>query len=240
MEHPQQRKLSEEALRDSEQRYASIIAATNEGVFDWDLLGSATHASDQWLDLYGRTTPSVEAWRSTIQPEDLARLDHSFQDYLADKAPISQCDYRVRNAHGIEKWLRGRALAVRDPEGKPVRVYPAVADITERKRTEAEREKLEAQLAQAQKMESVGRLAGGWRMISTTCSKPSSATPRLRCRTCRRRAPCASAWRRSSNPPADLTRQLLAFARKQTIAPKVLDLNDTVAGMLKMLRRLIG
>lgn len=116
-------------------------------------------------------------------------------------------------------------------------------DMTEHKRAAAERAKLTDQLQQAQKMESVGRLAGGVahdfnNMLGVILGHAELALERL--------DPTGplhndlvniqSAAQRS----ADLTRQLLAFARKQTVAPKALNLNDTVAGILKMARRLIG
>lgn len=112
-----------------------------------------------------------------------------------------------------------------------------------RKQTEAEREKLQKQLTQAQKMESVGRLAGGvahdfnnmlgvilgyvellLRQISPDHTFHSDLTE----------------IRKAAERSADLTGQLLAFARKQIIAPKVLDLNESIASTLKMLKRLIG
>jgi PAS domain S-box-containing protein len=113
----------------------------------------------------------------------------------------------------------------------------------ERKRAEAEKVKLEEQHRQAQKMEAVGQLAGGvahdfnnmlniilgYSQIALMKIEPSSPlNANLQ--------EIMSAAQRSS----DLVRQLLAFARKQTIAPKVLDINDTVTGMLNMLRKLIG
>jgi two-component system, cell cycle sensor histidine kinase and response regulator CckA len=116
-------------------------------------------------------------------------------------------------------------------------------DLTERKRAEEEKARLEGQLQQAQKMESVGRLAGGVahdfnNMLGVILGHAEMAMLQID-----PADPLHSdlqeilkAGRRS----ADLTRQLLAFARKQTVAPKVLDLNETVAGMLRMLQRLIG
>jgi nitrogen-specific signal transduction histidine kinase/CheY-like chemotaxis protein len=116
-------------------------------------------------------------------------------------------------------------------------------DITERKRAEAEREKLQAQLTQAQKMESVGRLAGGVahdfnNMLQVILGNTALALEDLPPDGPLRES--LEETRKSAERSADLTRQLLAFARKQTIAPKLLDLNDTVQGALKMLRRLIG
>jgi PAS domain S-box-containing protein len=114
---------------------------------------------------------------------------------------------------------------------------------SDRRRTEEEKGKLQTQLTQAQKMESVGRLAGGVahdfnNMLGVILGHTEMAMDKL--------DPSQPLYtqlleiRKAAERSADLTRQLLAFARKQTIAPKVLDLNDTVEGMLKMLRRLIG
>jgi len=116
-------------------------------------------------------------------------------------------------------------------------------DITERKQVEEEKEKLHAQLAQAQKMESVGRLAGGVahdfnNMLGVILGHAEMALDQV--------DPAQPLFddlhevRKAAERSAELTRQLLTFARKQIIAPKVIDLNETVEGMLKMLRRLIG
>jgi PAS domain S-box-containing protein len=114
---------------------------------------------------------------------------------------------------------------------------------SDRKRAEEEKAKLQGQLTQAQKMESVGRLAGGVahdfnNMLAVILGHTELAMENL--------DPSQPLYRglqeirKAAEHSADLTRQLLAFARKQNIAPKVLDLNKTVEGMLKMLRRLIG
>ncbi|MDR3555363.1 MAG: PAS domain S-box protein [Syntrophobacteraceae bacterium] len=122
-------------------------------------------------------------------------------------------------------------------------VLVTIIDITDRKRGEEERQKLEEQLFQAQKMESVGRLAGGVahdfnNMLGVILGHAEMGMDRI-----------------DSTQPlyfdlqqihqaglrsADLVRQLLAFARKQTVRPKILDLNETISNMIRMLKRLIG
>jgi nitrogen-specific signal transduction histidine kinase/ActR/RegA family two-component response regulator len=116
-------------------------------------------------------------------------------------------------------------------------------DITERKQAEETRAGLEAQLQQAQKMESVGRLAGGVahdfnNMLAVVLGYTEVALAQVD-----RDHPIHADLeevRKAGKRAADLTRQLLAFARKQTVIPRILDLNETVEGMLKMLHRLIG
>ena len=150
--------------------------------------------------------------------------------------------YHVRK-DGTEFLSETVGTPVRDAQGRVVGLLGLVRDITEKKQSESENENLQAQLRQAQKMEAVGRLAGGVahdynnmlsvilgysEMLLETFDPQDDAHAAT--------AEIQKAARRST----DITRQLLAFARQQTIAPKVLDLNDTVQGMLKMMRRLIG
>lgn len=116
-------------------------------------------------------------------------------------------------------------------------------DISERKQLEAESEKLQAQLIQAQKMESVGRLAGGIAHDFNNMLGVILGFSGLLLEQVEAGQPMHSALHEiheAARRSAELTRQLLAFARKQTVAPKVLELNETVANTLNMLRRLIG
>ena len=122
-------------------------------------------------------------------------------------------------------------------------VLASAMDVTEQRRAAAEKEALETQLIQAQKMEAVGRLAGGVahdfnNMLAVILGNVEMALDSVASD-----QPLHAELReihKAAERSADLTRQLLAFARKQTVAPKVLDMNETVEGMLKMLRRLIG
>jgi len=119
----------------------------------------------------------------------------------------------------------------------------AFRDITERKRAEAENTKLQDQLAHAQKMESIGRLAGGVAHDFNNMLGVILGYVELALEDIDPAQPLHHVLgevQKAANRSAALTRQLLAFARKQTIAPKVLDVNETVTGLLKMLKRLVG
>jgi len=116
-------------------------------------------------------------------------------------------------------------------------------DLTERKRMEQERERLQEQLLQAQKVESVGRLAGGVAHDFNNMLGVILGNVELALEEAAPSTPLHDSLmeiQKAARRSADLTRQLLAFARKQTISPRILDLNEALAGMLKMLKRLIG
>jgi PAS domain S-box-containing protein len=148
-----------------------------------------------------------------------------------------------RRKDGQKRLLAWLCRVLKDSDGNVTGAISSARDITERMQVVEEKDALQLQLMQAQKMESVGRLAGG---VAHDCNNMLSAIlghAELAMMRCKPSEPIHAnlkviedAARRS----ADLTRQLLAFARKQTVAPVVLDVNETVSDMLKMLRRLIG
>jgi PAS domain S-box-containing protein len=161
---------------------------------------------------------------------------------LFETGEPQECELRLVKSDGALFWTHLTETAAQTEDGAPV-CRVVISDINERKLAEEKSEKLQAQLTQAQKMESVGRLAGGVahdfnNMLGVILGNVELVLDRI--------GPDDSLHadleeiRKAAQRSADLTRQLLAFARKQTIAPKVLDLNKTVEGMLKMLRRIIG
>jgi len=240
---------AEEALRASEERLRLANRATNDVVWDWDIVNDAQTWNDAGSIVFGWTEilshPQTAAWWvDRIHPDDRQRVDESVfsvvnnpsEDYWHD-------EYRFLRSDGSYADVMDRGYVLRNDEGKALRMIGAMLDITDRKRAEEEREKLHAELLQAQKMESVGRLAGGvahdfnnilQTIVGFTDLSLMEMTPDHPL--FENLETVKDAARRSTK----VIRQLLAFARKQIISPVVLDLNDAVSGMLKMLRRLIG
>ncbi len=178
---------------------------------------------------------------TTIHPDDREFIQMKIASVLGSgKEQTVEARVLLRGGPAF-LWLlmTGRPITI---EGRPFLVGTGI-DITERKQRAAEHEILLAQLAQAQKIESIGRLAGGVAHDFNNLLLGILNYVDL----CRDKLPPEHPIRpildeitTDAQRSADLTRQLLAFARKQTIAPKVLDLNDMLAGMLKMLGRLLG
>jgi PAS domain S-box-containing protein len=147
----------------------------------------------------------------------------------------------LNNPYG--RYLWGVASPLYDSSGRSTGAIEVIRDITELKRAEAENAQLQAQLLQAQKMEAVGTLAGGVAHDSNNMLGVILGHAQLAMTECAPNETIYSSLEtieQAAYRSADIIRQLLAFARKQTAQPRVLNLNDTVGGMLKMLRRLIG
>ena len=144
---------------------------------------------------------------------------------------------------GDVAWVLVNGFPAYQESGQLEQIVINFVDITERKRAEIEKDKLESQLRQAQKMEAVGRLAGGVahdfnNMLGVILGHSDMLLEQID--SDQPFHADLTEIRKAGERSADLTRQLLAFARKQTVAPKVIDLNKTVTDMTSMLKRLIG
>ena len=240
------RKNAEQQTDDLSQRLLLATSAAHLGVWDWNLRDNSMVWDDRMFELYGisreRSLNTIDVWINVLHPEDKEAAIAECQAALNGEREFDT-EFRVRHPDGTVKHLKASGLVILGADGQAERMIGINADITESKRAEEEKAKLENQLHQAQKIESIGQLAGGvahdfnnmlgvimgHAELAMMKSDPSS--PFLQ---------ELEEIREAAKRSADLTRQLLTFARKQAITPKILDLNDTVAGMLKMLQRLIG
>ena len=240
------RKYAEKALRESEKRYRSILNEMSEGYHEVNLAGNFTFFNETFLNLFGYSSDEMMGTNFSRYAADEAiakRIYRIYNEIYRTRVPIQSCEWDILRKGGERRTLEFYASLVKDSKGGPTGFRGIVRDITENKRAEEEREKLQAQLLQAQKMESVGRLAGGVahdfnNMLSVILEHAELALEKTR----KKQDPHSNLEKiqTTAQRSADLTKQLLAFARKQIIEPKVLDLNNTVENMLSMLRRLIG
>jgi PAS domain S-box-containing protein len=159
--------LGERALRQSEGHYALAMEGANEGHFDWDFEQGLSFLSPRMKLLHGRDADAPvttrEAWFATvdIHPDDVARVQAALRDHFEGRSDRYEAEYRVRHPDDQWHWLQSRGRCVRDASGKVLHFVGSAIDITARKNAEAEKERLEIQLRQSQKMEAMGTLAGG-------------------------------------------------------------------------------
>jgi PAS domain S-box-containing protein len=240
-----ERKRAEAALRENEGRYAMLANNILDVVYALDGEGKIVTVNGA-IERYGHSEASVKGrpFLEFVNPDDHATLIGSFLKALEERRRVTTgLQFRIVAKSGIDHWFELNARAHFDDHGVYLGEDGVLRDVTDRKRAEDERAKLEAQLHHARKMESVGRLAGGVAHDFNNMLSVILAHTELALETVDPALPLhedLSEIHGAARRSAELTRQLLAFARKQTVAPKVLDLNQTVTGMSKMLHRLIG
>ncbi|HNX51492.1 MAG TPA: diguanylate cyclase, partial [Thermoanaerobaculaceae bacterium] len=132
-----ERRAAEQALRDSEARYALAVAGANDGIWDWDLVANTVYYSPRWISMVGARAMAVgdspEEWFSRVHPADLARLRSRIDDHLAGRSPHVQDEHRIKHGDGNYRWVRSRGVAVRAEDGTPLRMAGSLADITDLK-----------------------------------------------------------------------------------------------------------
>src|SRR4029077_6789399 len=134
---------------------------------DWDVETDRLFLSPKMQALAGQRADSVittrAEWRSkiVINPDDIPHFDAAVAAHLAGRTARYECEYRVRQPDGAWCWVLARGRCLRDATGKPLRFVGSSIDITAQKQAQIDRERLEAQLRQSQKMEAMGTLAGG-------------------------------------------------------------------------------
>ena len=154
-------------LRASEERFELAVAGSNDGIWDWEIASDRLFISARAQALLGMTPGEElrprEEWISTIQrhPEDRAAFRDALAAHREGKTEHIDIEFRARCLGGEWHWFRQRGIALRDENGIAFRMAGSLEEISDRKRTEREREQLEAQLRQAQKLEAMGTLAGG-------------------------------------------------------------------------------
>jgi two-component system, cell cycle sensor histidine kinase and response regulator CckA len=231
------RKLAEEALRRSEEYFRSLIENASDPIVVLDDAGTVRYESPALEKMLGGR-PADRMGRSGLEllpEEDRPQLTQTAQRLLREPGRTELIETRARHRDGSWRNIEAVAKSRRDEEGK-VTIVVNVRDLTVRK-------DLEAQLNQAQKMEAIGRLAGGVAHDFNNLTTAILGYSELMLRKLGAEDPLrrhVAEVTRAAERAAALTRQLLAFSRKQLLQPRVLDLAEVLEHSRGLLERLIG
>ncbi len=233
-----QAKWDEKVLRESEKRFRQLAENVSEVFWMTDASRrEVLFVSPAYEKIWGRSCQSLleapDSYFDAIHPDDCAQVLETLQ---AESSVPYELEYRIVRPDSSVRWIRDRAFAVRDPAGVMIRIARVAEDVTEKR-------EWETKVRQSQKMQAIGRLAGGvahdfnnlLSVIfghSALLAVASPSPQRLR--------DSVAEINRAAERAAALIQQLLAFGRRQVIEPKVLDLSAVLTESQKLLRRLMG
>ncbi|MCP4644884.1 MAG: transporter substrate-binding domain-containing protein [bacterium] len=234
------RKQAEDALAQSEERLELVLQGADLGSWDWFIESDKVTFDDRWLDMVGLDREDVDGtfrgWASLVHPEDRPFTEAAVAALLEGRIPKYECEYRMKTGDGGWKWVLDRGnITARNERGEATRLSGSHLDLTDRKR-------LEQELLQVHKMDSIGKLAGGIAHDLNNLLAPvigyASMIVDERPDDARLREDVAQI-QDAAGRARDLTQQLLAFSRKELLQPRILSVTEAVSSFESMLRRLV-
>ena len=233
-----ERRRTEEELRERDDTIRALVETSRDWIWSVDLDGNHTYCNPATESILGYSPEELVGQSSLrlIHDEDRPRAIQQMEASVAQECGWENLQLRWRHKDGSWRNLESNAVPVLNSTGAPMGFRGVDRDVTERRQ-------LQEQLLQAQKMEAVGQLAGGVahdfnNLLQAILGYTDLALYRLSSDDPHRHE--LEQVRLAADRASTLTRQLLAFSRRQVIQPVPLDLNDVIAGLMKMLRRLIG
>lgn len=228
------------ALQKSEERFELAVNGVNDGIWDLNLLTGEAYLSPKWKQMLGFAEDELEdsmaVWERFIHPEDRDRVTTALDKHWRDHTSIYMTEHRMQTRNGDAIWVLSRGKTIWDDEGRTVRMAGSMTDITNQK-------SLEAQFRHIQKMETVGRFAGGVAHDFNNILSLISAYAQVILEE-QRLSPTVEKYSReilhSTEQASTLTRQLLSLSRRSDIVLKPTNLNEIIAPMGEMLRRIVG
>lgn len=239
-----ERKRVDDELRESEQKYRSILDNIEDGYFEVDVAGNLTFFNDSLCGIFGYSHKELLGMnnRTFMDDENARKVYQTFNKVYQTGIPAKAFDWEIIRKDGTMRFIEASVSQRKDSADQPIGFRGVLRDITARKWAEEALRSSEEQLRQSQKMEAVGLLAGGVAHDFNNLLTAISGYSQLSLRKLPTDDPIRSNIEeiaKAGERAAELTRQLLAFSRKQILTPAVHNLNSVVLEIEKMLRRLI-
>lgn len=236
-----ERLSAERAMHEQEERLRNTLIASQDGIWEHDLLQGRFECSERMLTMLGydpaKCPSSLEFIQSLIHPDDIEHFEKEYRRFIESNDDFFTLEFRMKAYNGGWKQIlsRGRCMQ-RDERHRACKIVGTHTDITRTR-------ELEAQLLQSQKMESIGRLAGGIAHDFNNILMAIAGYTDFALQQTDLNNPAYDDLlqvKQSTERAINLTRQLLAFSRKQILKPEILDVNRLILNIDKMLRRMIG
>lgn len=242
-----ERKQIEETLRETGSKLMDAQKMAQLGFWVWDITTGAVEWSDEIYNIFqldpDEFTPHIDAIQALSPWPEEHQRDKELIHRLSMIHEPGSYEQKFLLPDGSIGYYYSTFQGIYDDPGNLIAIKGTVQNITDKKQAEAEQKKMEEQLRQAQKMEAIGRLAGGVAHDFNNMLSIILGNAEIVLEDMDKANPLTSNLKeiyKAANRSTKLTRQLLAFARKQTIEPKILNLNKVLGDMLNMLQRLIG
>jgi len=239
------RKRSEQALRESEERYRSILESVEDGYYEVDIAGNFTFFNDSMCQILGYSKEEMMGMnnRQYTDQKNAKKLYQAFNKVFRTEQSAKGCEWEIIKKDGTKRDVDASVSLIKNISGNRIGFRGIVRDITERKQVEKEMAALQEQLRQSQKIEAIGQLAGGIAHDFNNAITLIKTCSQLALMDLKPGDPLRQTFEmidKATQQSANLTRQLLAFSRRQIMEMKVLDLNSLLGDMDKMLHRVIG
>ena len=240
------RKQAEEALLMERRRLANILEGTNAGTWAWKVQTGEVEFNERWADIIGTTLEelepiSIDTWTSHVHPDDLPMAQAALERHWKGQTPYFDVEFRQPHQAGGWVWVNARGKVVEWAEdGRPLLMSGTHLDITAHKQAEADRHQLQTQLQHAQRLESLGILAGG---VAHDMNNVLGAIIGLASANLRSQPEGSPALRafgiiiKAAERGGKMVRSLLGFARTTKAEEQELNLNDLLEEQVDLLER---
>jgi len=234
------RKMAEQAVRQSDERFQLVTKATNDVIWDWDLAHDGVWWNDNLITMFGydpiQITDGLQFWVEHIHPDDRNNVLAELYAVFSSDDVTWQGEYRFLHANGKALSVVDRGFITRDTSGKAVRMVGSMVDVTELR-------EMDERLRQSQKLEAVGHLTGGIahdfnNLLTVILGNAEFMQEQLNEQPDLQQL--AEMTVTAAERGAELTNRLLAFARRQALQPRRVDINKLVTDTLGLLKRALN